>query len=136
MSQTGEMSKGLVGTGRALATMGLLGVVALVVLAGPATPAQALPSQVTGGASPASTLAVPSTAAVPTIAPLGNQLPASPVTLPLRTRSSNGHVSPTFAYVSVAGFAVAIAIALGRMFSTRANGADRRPLPVDSDGWE
>lgn len=72
----------------------------------------------------------PTTAATTTstIAPLSGG-PVAPATIPLVTRGSNAHVSPVFPILSGAGFFVALMIAGGRFFMTRAGGADRRPLP-------
>ncbi len=122
--------------GWALGVLAFVGLFASLLLAGPTGRAGALPSQVTVGTSPATTATQTPTAPPGSIAPLGNRLPVSPVTLPLRTHSSNAHVSPVFAYLSVAGFAVAILIALGRMFLTRAGGPDRQPVPLEADGLD
>lgn len=73
----------------------------------------------------------PPTVTTTTIAPLGNSLPVSPVTLPLVTRGSNAHVNPVFAMLSGIGFFIAVVIVGARLFSTRAGGPDRRPLPPD-----
>lgn len=72
----------------------------------------------------------PSTAATTTstIAPLTGG-PVVPATIPLVTRGSNAHVSPVFPILSGVGFFVALVIAAGRFFMTRAGGADRRPMP-------
>lgn len=63
-----------------------------------------------------------------TILGIGGHLPAAPVTLPLHTQSSNGHVNPAFAWLSGAGFAVALLIVGYRFFATRPGGKDRAPV--------
>lgn len=136
MSQTGGMASRARRAGRALAVLVFVVALAGGLLGAPALRASATPSQVSVGGSPRTAGSASSTAPVSTIAPLGNRLPVSPVTLPLRTRSTNAHVNPAFAYLSVAGFALALAIALGRMFMTRAGGPDRRPLPLEADRLE
>ena len=136
MRQTGRMARG---TGLAGPVLGVLTVLCLAVgsvVGGPTSRAGAVASQVIAGQSSQTSVTSPPTLPGPTIAPLGNRLPLSPATIPLRTRSTSAHVSPAFAYVSVAGFAVAILIVLGRMFSTRPGGLDRRPVPFDMDVQE
>lgn len=76
----------------------------------------------------------PTTTVAPTtttIAPLGNSLPVSPATLPLRTSGGNAHVNPVFAFLSGIGFLAALLIVAARMFITRPGGPDRRPLAGD-----
>lgn len=111
--------------------------------AGPTTPVTAahaaVPSQSSTPATYPRTTAVPATA-VPTIpattiAPIGNSLPVSPVTLPLRTKGSNAHVSPVFAIFSGIGFFIALVIVVGRLVVTRPGGRDRRPVPADTGPW-
>lgn len=108
--------------------------------AGPTTPETAahaaVPSQSSTPATYPRTTAVPVTA-VPTIpattiAPIGNSLPVSPVTLPLRTQGSNAHVSPVFAILSGIGFFIALVIVIGRLVITRPGGPDRRPVQADT----
>lgn len=107
--------------------------------AGPTTPVTAaravVPPQSYAPATYPRTTAVPATAAptIPatTIAPIGNSLPVSPVTLPLRTKGSNAHVNPVFAILSGIGFFIALLIVIGRLIITRPGGPDRRPVPAD-----
>lgn len=63
-----------------------------------------------------------------TILGIGGHLPVAPVTLPLHTTGSNGHVNPTFAWLSVAGFALALIIIVSRLYLTRPRGKDRAPI--------
>lgn len=63
-----------------------------------------------------------------TILGIGGRLPAAPVTLPLHTQSSNGHVNSVFAWLSGAGFAVALIIVGYRLLATRPGGKDRAPV--------
>lgn len=94
-------------------------------------PANAPPTYSTYTTAQATTTVAPTTTT--TIAPLGNSLPASPATLPLRTTGSNAHVNPVFAVLSGIGFFVALLIVAGRLLVTRSGGPDRRPLPGDDD---
>lgn len=99
-------------------------------------PRAAVPPQSYAPATYPRTTAAPATAAptiaATTIAPIGNSLPVSPVTLPLRTKGSNAHVSPVFAILSGIGFFLALVIVIGRLVVTRPGGRDRRTLPVDA----
>ncbi len=95
----------------------------------PATPPPA-PSYTT--AQPTTTVAATTTTST-TIAPLGNSFPATPATLPLRTRGTSAHVNPVFAVLSGIGFLVALLIVSGRLLVTRSGGLDRQPLPPESD---
>lgn len=71
----------------------------------------------------------PSTVApTTTIVGINGQIPAAPVTLPLHTRSSNGHVNPAFAWLSGIGFAVALLLVGSRLYATRPGGRDRAPV--------
>lgn len=63
-----------------------------------------------------------------TIAGIGGKVPVAPVTLPLRTNGSNGHVDPLFAWLSGIGLAIALAFISARLFVTRPGGTDRAPL--------
>lgn len=63
-----------------------------------------------------------------TILGIGGRLPTAPVTLPLHTQSSNGHVNPAFAWLSGAGFAIALILVGYRLFATRPGGRDRAPV--------
>lgn len=76
--------------------------------------------------------AAPSTTAAPTttttIAGIGDQFTPGPVTLPLQTKVSNGHVDPVFAWLSGIGFGLALLMVLGRLVITRSGGRDRAPL--------
>jgi hypothetical protein len=78
----------------------------------------------TGVVAPTTTVVVTTT----TIAGIGGRLPAAPVTLPLRTTGTNGHVNPVFAWLAGIGFAVALALVAARLFITRSRGRDRAPL--------
>ncbi|MDE3207026.1 MAG: hypothetical protein KGQ66_22705 [Acidobacteriota bacterium] len=75
----------------------------------------------------------PSTTAAPTttttIAGIGDQFTHGPVTIPLRTTGSNGHVDPLFAWLSAIGLAAALVIMLARFVITRPGGRDRAPFP-------
>jgi hypothetical protein len=74
---------------------------------------------------------VPPTTVAPTtttIAGIGDQFTPGPVTLPLRTKGSNGHVDPTLAWLSGIGFALGLLLILGRLVVTRPRGRDRAPL--------
>lgn len=68
-----------------------------------------------------------------TIAPISGQVPVAPLTLPLRTKGSNGHVNPLFAWLSGVGFLIALLIVAVRLVYTRAGGRDRAPLPARPD---
>jgi hypothetical protein len=59
-----------------------------------------------------------------TIAPIGGHIPVPPSTLPLRTKVPSTHVSPIFAWLSGAGFFVALVIMATRFVLTRPG---RRP---------
>lgn len=99
--------------------------------AGATAPATVAPVRVAPATVPVPvTRAAPTTVPAPTTTILGirNQLPAGPATLPLRTTGSNGHVDPTFAWLSGIGFAIALAIVAARLFVTRPGGGDRAPL--------
>jgi hypothetical protein len=81
--------------------------------------------------------AVPTTTVAPTtvaptttttIAGIGDRFTPGPVTLPLQTKGSNGHVDPTLAWLSGVGFALGLLIILGRLVVTRPRGRDRAPL--------
>lgn len=133
MRQTGGMARGLGLAGRVLWVVAFLGLVVGALAVGPGDRAGAATSQATVGQSPQTTVPGAPSASVSTIAPLSNDLPRSPATLPLRTRSTNAHVSAAFAYLSVAGFVVAILIVLGRIFLTRPGGPDRQPVPLEGD---
>lgn len=74
------------------------------------------------------TLAPTTPAPTTTLVGIGGHLPAGPVTLPLRTTSSNGHVSPVFAWLSGAGFAIALIMVCFRLYMTRSGAKDRAPL--------
>jgi Na+(H+)/acetate symporter ActP len=74
---------------------------------------------------PATTTA--SSTTVTTIAGINGQVPSAPATVPLTTKASNGHVNFVFAWISVGGFAVALAMVAWRLFVTRAGGLDRAP---------
>lgn len=75
---------------------------------------------------PAATTTVSSTT-VTTIAGINGEIPSAPATVPLTTTASNGHVNFVFAWISVGGFAVALAMVAWRLFVTRAGGLDRAP---------
>ncbi|MGI8492601.1 MAG: hypothetical protein ACR2KC_04685 [Acidimicrobiales bacterium] len=66
---------------------------------------------------------VPATTAPPetttTVAPLGNNLPPPPSTLPLATKQQSAHVSPLFPVLSGIGFLVALLIAGTQAVLTR-----------------
>lgn len=74
----------------------------------------------------APTTTIPTTTT--TILGIGGRVPAAPVTLPLQTKGSNGHVSPVFAWLSGIGLAIALLIIATRLFVTRPGGKDRAPL--------
>lgn len=95
----------------------------------PTTPPP-VPSYTT--AQPTTTVAATTTTST-TIAPLGNSFPATPATLPLRTRGTSAHVNPVFAVLSGIGFLVALLIVSGRLFVTRPGGLDRQPLGPEGD---
>ena len=87
------------------------------VVTAPLTPFTALPTPTT---------TIPATTT--TIAGIGGKLPAAPVTLPLRTSGTNGHVNPVVARLAGIWFAIVVAVMLGRFFITRRGGRDRAPL--------
>lgn len=89
-------------------------------------PVPAPPPSVTAPA--VTTTAAPTTTTTTTILGIGGQLPAPPATLPLHTTSSNGHVNPAFAWLSVAGFAIALLMVAYRLYVTRSGGKDRAPV--------
>lgn len=86
--------------------------------------APAVPYAPTTAFIPPSTIPTTTT----TIAGIGGRVPVGPVTVPLHTTGSNGHVDPTFAWLSGVGFAIALAMVAGRLFVTRPGGRDRAPL--------
>jgi hypothetical protein len=84
-----------------------------------------------GGVEPAAATTPPTVSAAPTtvasgttVVPIGNQLPAPPVTLPLTTRPASAHVDPLLAKLSLAGFAFVILLLLIQAVLTRPR---RRP---------
>ncbi len=74
-----------------------------------AVPSTAVPSTAVPTTNAPPTNAPPTAAPPTTIAPLAN-IPAPPSTLPLATRAESAHVSPLFAELSVAGFAIVLAL--------------------------
>jgi hypothetical protein len=83
-------------------------------------------------AAPSTTTST-STTTTTTIAPISGQVPVAPLTLPLRTKGSNGHVNPVFAWLSGVGFLIALLIVAARLVITRPGGRDRAPLPARPD---
>jgi hypothetical protein len=85
-----------------------------------------------GGVTPTSSFLVPTTTVAPatttTIRGINGQIPNAPKTIPLETKGTNGHVDPTFAWLSGIGFAIALLIVGSRLFVTRPGGRDRAPL--------
>lgn len=149
MSQTGSMARRVL---EAAAVGALaLGVLLAAALVGPAPASAGSPASQILGTTTATTPGTssppvapapgyathsnsqPATTTAPTttttIAALGNSLPVSPATLPLRTTGGDAHVEPVFAVLSGIGFLVALLIVAGRLFVTRAGGPDRRPSP-------
>ena len=63
-----------------------------------------------------------------TIAGIGDQFTPGPVTLPLKTKGSNGHVDPVLAWLCAVGFGLGLIMVLIRLFLTRSGGRDRAPL--------
>jgi hypothetical protein len=74
----------------------------------------------------APTTTVPATTT--TLAGIGAHLPVAPATVPLRTKGTNGHVAPVFAWLSAGGLGLALLIVLVRLFLTRSGSKDRSPL--------
>lgn len=70
----------------------------------------------------------PASTTTTTILGIGGHLPVAPVTLPLHTKSSNGHVNPAFAWLSAIGFGIALLIVGSRLYATRPRGRDRAPI--------
>jgi hypothetical protein len=81
---------------------------------------------VTGPSTTVSTTSTTST----TIAGLGH-LPISPATLPLRTKGTNGHVDPVFAYLSGIGFFLTLVIMATKFVTTRPSRSAGGKAPSD-----
>jgi hypothetical protein len=75
------------------------------------------------------TVAASATVAPPsgsTVVPIGSQLPAPPVTLPLTTKPESSHVDPLLAKLSLAGFALVILLLFVQTILTRPRRRKRR----------
>lgn len=103
----------------------------------PTTTKTTVPPTVPGTIRPAGVLPYPTityapTTTVPatttTLAGIGAHLPVAPATVPLRTKGTNGHVAPVFAWLSAGGLGLALLIVLVRLFLTRSGSKDRSPL--------
>jgi hypothetical protein len=107
-----------------LAAVGLWLIAAAGPLAAPASaatpPTSASPTSVVS--SRTSVPVAPAT----TVVPIGNQLPAPPVTLPLTTHPESVHVDPLLAKLSLGGFALVILMLLVQWGLTRPRRRKRR----------
>ncbi len=97
----------------------------------PAGTVPVTPARLHTAATVAYTTSPPTTPApttTTTLASIGEQFTPGPVTLPLRTKGSNGHVDPLFAWLSGIGFAMGLLMIAARLVITRSGGRDRAPL--------
>jgi hypothetical protein len=84
------------------------------------TPTAATPTTV----APSATTVAPTSGS--TLVPIGSQLPAPPVTLPLTTKPESSHVDPLLAKLSLAGFALVIVLLFVQTILTRPRRRKRR----------